>query len=203
MAGRSDQPVVYVSLGSFLSVRSDVLARVAEALRGSTSASPWRAAPRPASELGPVPRSWLVRAVLPQVTLLARAALAVSHGGNNSVTEALTAGVPLLLLPLSTDQFAGAAALEEAGLGEALDPNASTADRDPRVRHPAARSSGPDPSEPARPAERPPRRRAGAGTCLPALRPRAALDPFGRRRPPATRPGTAERIGDVYQFVRC
>ena len=64
-----------------------------------------------------------MREVLPQVTLLGRAALAVSHGGNNSVTEALTAGVPLLLLPLSTDQFAGAAAIEDAGYGEALDPN--------------------------------------------------------------------------------
>ena len=73
-----------------------------------------------------MPDSWLVRAVLPQVTLLGRSAVAVSHGGNNSVTEALTAGVPLLLLPLSTDQFAGAAAVEESGLGEALDPNAST-----------------------------------------------------------------------------
>ena len=33
---RSDAPVVYVSLGSFLSVRSDILRRVAEALRGLT-----------------------------------------------------------------------------------------------------------------------------------------------------------------------
>lgn len=123
---RSDLPVVYVSLGSFLSVRSDVLRRVAEALRGlpvrvalaSGSSSP--------AELGPIPPEWLVRAVLPQVTLLRHASLGVTHGGNNSVTEALTAGVPLLVLPLSTDQFAGAAALERTGLGEALDPNAAT-----------------------------------------------------------------------------
>ena len=86
---RGDRPIVYVSLGSFLSVRGDVLAAIAEAL-------------------------------------LAHSALAVSHGGNNSVTEALTASVPLLLLPLSTDQFAGAAALEDARLGEALDPNSAS-----------------------------------------------------------------------------
>ena len=79
-------------------------------------------------ELGPVPPSWLVREELPQVTLLGHAVLAVSHGGNNSVTEALTSGVPLLLLPLSTDQFTGAAAVEDHGLGEALDPNAATPD---------------------------------------------------------------------------
>ena len=65
--------------------------------------------------------------MLPQVTLLSRAALAVSHGGNNSVTESLAAGVPLLLLPLSTDQFAGAAAIEKHRLGEVLDPNGADA----------------------------------------------------------------------------
>ena len=73
-----------------------------------------------------MPTGWLVRPELPQVRLLRRSVLAMSHGGNNSVTEALTAGVPLVLLPLSTDQFAGAAALEQAGFGEALDPNAAT-----------------------------------------------------------------------------
>jgi MGT family glycosyltransferase len=119
-------PVVYVSLGSFLSVRSDVLARVAESLRAMDVRVALASGSTPREALGPIPQSWLVRAELPQVTLLDHAVLAVSHGGNNSVTEALTAGVPLLLLPLSTDQFAGAAAVETAGLGEALDPNAAT-----------------------------------------------------------------------------
>lgn len=123
-AGRG--PVVYVSLGSFLSVRSDVLARVAEALRGLEVRVALASGSSPVDELGPIPDSWLVRPVLPQVTLLRSAALAVTHGGNNSVTEALTAGVPMLVLPLSTDQFAGAAALERTGFGEALVPNAAT-----------------------------------------------------------------------------
>ena len=71
-------------------------------------------------------RDWLLRPFLPQVALLDRAALLVTHGGNNSVTEALSAGVPMVVLPFSTDQFAGAAAIEAAGLGAALDPNAVT-----------------------------------------------------------------------------
>lgn len=119
-------PVVYVSLGSFLSVRSDVLACVAEALRGMDVRVAMATGSTPREALGTIPPSWLVRDELPQVTLLDHAILSVSHGGNNSVTESLTAGVPLLLLPFSTDQFAGAAALEAAGLGEALDPNSAT-----------------------------------------------------------------------------
>lgn len=119
-------PIVYVSFGSFLSVRSDVLARVAEALRALDVRVALALGSTSSEALGPIPPSWLVRAELPQVTLLGQAALAVSHGGNNSVTEALTAGVPMLLLPFSTDQFAGAAALESAGLGEVLDPNSAS-----------------------------------------------------------------------------
>ncbi|NQX05125.1 glycosyltransferase family 1 protein [Rathayibacter sp. VKM Ac-2856] len=126
----SDDPVVYVSFGSFLSVRDDVLARVAAALADvSVDGRPVRVAlasgaTDPAA-LGEVPAGWLVRGFLPQVTLLGRSVLAVTHGGNNSVTEAMTAGVPLVVLPFSTDQFAGAAALEDAGVAEVLDPNAA------------------------------------------------------------------------------
>ena len=121
-----DSPIVFVSLGSFLSVRSDVLAQIAEALRGLDVRVAFANGSTPRDALGPIPASWLVREMLPQVTLLAHSALAVSHGGNNSVTEALTAGVPLLLLPMATDQFAGAAALEQAGFGEVLDANTAT-----------------------------------------------------------------------------
>lgn len=133
--GSSDAPVVYVSLGSFLSVRSDVLARVAEALRGLDVRVAMATGSTSPRDLGQLPDPWLVRPVLPQVTLLHHAALAVTHGGNNSVTEALTAGVPLLVLPLSTDQFAGAAALERTGLGEVCDPNAASPGRLQEAAH--------------------------------------------------------------------
>ena len=125
----SDDPFVYVSFGSFLSVRSDVLARVCDALArlGLRAAIAFGSADR--ADLGPLPDDWLVREFLPQVTLLRRASATVTHGGNNSVTEALTFGVALLVLPFSTDQFAGAAAIEAGGYGLALAPNdASVAD---------------------------------------------------------------------------
>jgi len=116
----------YVSFGSFLSVRGDVLRRVVEALASAGLVAAVATGSTPAEELGPLPEGWLVREYLPQVRLLASASLAITHGGNNSVTEALGAGVPLLVLPFSTDQFAGAAAIEEAGVGIALAPNTAT-----------------------------------------------------------------------------
>jgi len=128
LASGDDRPLVYVSFGSFLSVRGDVLARVAEALRGIDVRVAIAVGSTAAAELGPLPDSWLVRSFLPQVTVLGHAALAVTHGGNNSVTEAMTAGVPLLVLPFSTDQFAGAAALDDAGFGLSLDPNTAGPD---------------------------------------------------------------------------
>ncbi|SMH42193.1 glycosyltransferase, MGT family [Rathayibacter oskolensis] len=129
----SDDPLVYVSFGSFLSVRDDVLERVVAALSSvEVAGRPVRVAlasgASPVSSLGDVPAGWLVRGFLPQVTLLRHADLAITHGGNNSVTESMAAGVPLVVLPFSTDQFAGAAALEDSGFAEVLDPNSAGAD---------------------------------------------------------------------------
>ena len=125
--GRSHEPVVYVSLGSFLSARSDLLATIVQALGPLDVRVALAHGSTPRALLGPLPEWWLVREMLPQVTLLRYACVAVSHGGNNSITESLTAGVPLLLLPLSTDQFAGAAAVEDRRLGEVLDPTRADA----------------------------------------------------------------------------
>lgn len=122
------EPFVYVSLGSFLSVRDDVLARVADALRAAGLRAAIATGTTPVSALGDLPEGWLVADYLPQVRLLGSAAAAVTHGGNNSVTEAVGQGVPLVVLPFSTDQFAGAAAIERSGVGRALDPNRDDVD---------------------------------------------------------------------------
>jgi MGT family glycosyltransferase len=124
--GQDDRPFVYVSFGSFLSARADVLARVIEALAAAGLRAAVATGSADPAALGAVPAEWLLRSYLPQVRLLSRAAAAVTHGGNNSVTEAMTFGVPLVVLPFSTDQFAGAAALEERDLAEVLAPNEAT-----------------------------------------------------------------------------
>jgi len=122
----SSDPFVYLSFGSFLSVRDDVLARVCEALRILGVRAAIATGSADAAALGPLPPAWLVRGFLPQVRLLKGAAAAVTHGGNNSVTEAMTCGIPLVVLPFSTDQFAGAEAIERSGFGVALEPNTAS-----------------------------------------------------------------------------
>lgn len=120
---RDPRPLVYVALGTFLSHRGDVLARLAEALRRLPVRVALATGATAPDHIGPVPDGWWVAARLPQVAVLAHADVAISHGGNNSVQEALAAGVTQLLLPFSTDQFAVAADLERVGLATVLDPN--------------------------------------------------------------------------------
>ena len=121
-------PRVTVALGSFLSARDDVLRAAVTAARSAG----WRLAlahgsTDPAS-LGELPAGALVAGHLPQVALLEHTDVIVHHGGNGSVTEAAAAGVPMVVLPFSTDQFAAAAAIERTGLGVAFAPNGLTAD---------------------------------------------------------------------------
>lgn len=57
----------------------------------------------------------------PQVELLSRASVIVTHGGANSVHEALSHGVPLLVSPLCNDQPHNAALVAASGSGRVLD----------------------------------------------------------------------------------
>ena len=134
------EPFVYVSFGSFLSVRADVLRTVVSALRGAGVRAAIASGATPVSELGELPAGWLVREYLPQVRLLRTAAVLVTHGGNNSVTEAVGTATPMLVLPFSTDQFAGAAAVERVGVGEVLDPNRASVGE---IRDGAPAAAGP------------------------------------------------------------
>lgn len=123
----SRRPRVYVALGSFLSARSDVLGRIVAALRALEWDAVIASGTADPRALGPIPSRWVVRPYLQQVAALRACDVVVCHGGNNTVTEALTAGLPILAAPFSTDQFAGAADLVEAGLGSAIDPNRASA----------------------------------------------------------------------------
>lgn len=68
----------------------------------------------------------IIRAYVPQLSVLKRATVFITHAGTNGVYEALLAGVPLLMLPQGGDQPLIAEQVEQAGLGHWLSPDELT-----------------------------------------------------------------------------
>ena len=79
--------------------------------------------------LGTPPRNFIVQEFVPQLELLQRTALFVTHGGMNSVSEALYYGVPLIVIPQSADQNLVGQRIEQLGAGKALRRASVTAQR--------------------------------------------------------------------------
>jgi UDP:flavonoid glycosyltransferase YjiC (YdhE family) len=67
--------------------------------------------------LGEMPATLVVRPPVPQLEILRRAALCITHGGMTSVNEGLAADVPLLLMPQGADQFLIARRIQQIGGG--------------------------------------------------------------------------------------
>jgi UDP:flavonoid glycosyltransferase YjiC (YdhE family) len=76
-------------------------------------------------ELYPVPSNVLVRPYVPQLELLSRSSVMITHGGANSVMEAIAYRVPLLIAPLCNDQFHQVHFVETAGIGRVFDRDAA------------------------------------------------------------------------------
>jgi len=71
--------------------------------------------------LGELPPHVLACHYAPQLELLPKVAAFVTHGGANSVMEALHFGVPLLISPVCNDQFHQSHVIDRAGVGRTLD----------------------------------------------------------------------------------
>lgn len=67
--------------------------------------------------LGPVPSNVELHEWVPQLAVLGRASVFVTHAGMGGCSEGLYQGVPMVAVPQAVDQFDNAAMLEELGVG--------------------------------------------------------------------------------------
>lgn len=117
-----DRPLLYVSFGTVFSVRGDVLSKIYRALNKkyrvivSTGVLEEKYKDY-------IDAEWLAMEFLPQLQVLENCDLLIGHGGNNSITEALYFGVPVISVPFASDQFFSANAVKENEIGGVIDPN--------------------------------------------------------------------------------
>ena len=141
--------LVYVSLGSLGSADVALMNRLVAAL----AETPLRyvVSKGPQHELIELAPNMTGAEFLPQPAILPEVDLVVTHGGNNTVTEAVHFGKPMVVLPLFWDQPDNAQRVEERGFGVRL-PSYEFEDRelheaierllaapDPRLRKASAR----------------------------------------------------------------
>jgi MGT family glycosyltransferase len=69
------------------------------------------------SDLGEIPKNFIVKNYLPQTEVLKYTKLFITHGGMNSTHEGLYYGVPLIVIPQSADQPIIAAQVAHIGAG--------------------------------------------------------------------------------------
>jgi zeaxanthin glucosyltransferase len=78
--------------------------------------------------LGPIPLNMIVVATAPQIELLKRAALCITHAGLNTTLESLSQGVPMIAIPIGYDQPGVAARIAYHGVGEFVEVGELSAD---------------------------------------------------------------------------
>lgn len=115
------QPLIYASMGTLQNRLIDVFEKIASACQGldaqlvitlGGSATP--------ESLPKLPGNPLVVSYAPQLELLQKATLVITHGGMNTVLESLTNGVPMVAIPVANDQPGIAARIAWTGAGEVV-----------------------------------------------------------------------------------
>ncbi len=142
------KPLVYASLGTLQDPGSNYFRVIARACAGMNVQVIIAAGGNHAAALSNLEGSPIVVQYAPQLDLLARATLTITHAGLNTVMQSLLFGVPMVAVPLAHDQPAIAARIARSGTGEVIPPRAMNVERlraaitrvleEPRFRQKAA-----------------------------------------------------------------
>ena len=125
---KSGNPIVYISFGTLIHADKRFWKKLIAAFAGKRVEVVCSVgSEKRVRALGDLPPNVRVFAKVPQLTLLCRAALFVTHGGMNSVNEALYYGVPMIVLPFGLDQPLVGRELQRRKLGRVIVPRELTA----------------------------------------------------------------------------
>ncbi len=112
------RPLIYASLGTFQNGSETIFRTIAEACAGlDAQLLISLGGGLDPAKLGKLAGGPLVVSFAPQLEILKRAALVITHAGVNTVLESLSEGVPLVAVPLGNDQPGVAARLKARGAG--------------------------------------------------------------------------------------
>ncbi len=126
----SNQPLVYVSLGTEFNNQKDIYRVILKAVQGMEVTLVVSVGQDIANEeiacLQQLhPDAVIVRSA-PQLEMLQRAKTFITHAGMNSTLEALMYGVPTVAIPITADQPGIAARIHRAAVGEVITPKQLT-----------------------------------------------------------------------------
>jgi MGT family glycosyltransferase len=115
-------PLVYCSLGSSAFFYPHARRFFAAVIGVSRSRPEWQFVLHTGDvegieRLGAPPSNLLIRKQVPQLALLAKAAVMVTHGGLNSIMECIHFEVPMVIVPAMRDQPGNAARARYHGIG--------------------------------------------------------------------------------------
>jgi MGT family glycosyltransferase len=122
------RPLIYASFGTLQSGAMRHFQRIAEGC-ASLDVQVVIATGQQHAELPTFPNNAIVVPWAPQIDLLSRAALTITHAGMNTTMQSLSFGVPMLAIPMTHDQPAIAARIGWTGTGIVLQPGKASADR--------------------------------------------------------------------------
>ncbi|TDD47445.1 glycosyl transferase [Nonomuraea terrae] len=121
---RNEGSLVYFSLGSLGSSDVELMQRVIDVL--ATTPHQYIVSKGPLHEEIKLADNMWGAEFLPQTKIIPLCDLVITHGGNNTTTEALHFGKPMILLPLFWDQYDNAQRVDELGYGVRLSTYAFT-----------------------------------------------------------------------------